>query len=170
MYVRVCGCVWACVRVMRVGCRGGVGVRSGAVVKTTAAHHKVVVGSNPTRGGLHTLPGGFPHLSAHYFPLHSCLGNPWFPRHYLLITRTHIHTHTHTHTSTRIHLYSTHWQPILLHTPLYHHLTGARTRAGGLPRGLHTPSWGVRRAVARDYALVSCTHTPLACVQLVHSS
>ena len=164
MYVRVCGCVWACVRVMRVGCRG-VGVRSGAVVKTTAAHHKVA-GSNPTRKVYTPFLVAFPPFRT-LFPPRSCLGNPQFPRH-LLIARTHTHTHTHTHYTHAPLLYTLATHPS---THLsYHILTGARTRARGLSRGLHTPSWGVRRAVALDYALVSCTHTPLACVQLVHSS
>ena len=111
-------------------------MRSGAGVKTTAAHHKVV-GLNPIRE-VYT-----PFLVASHTFLHTISPSflprePLVPSAYLLIARTHIHTHTHTHTPTRMHLYFTHWQPFLLYAPLYHNLTGAHTRAGGLPKGLHT--------------------------------
>ena len=97
VYVRVCGCVWACVRVMRVGCRG-VGVRSGAVVKTTAAHHKVA-GSNPTRKVYTPFLVAF-RTFPHTIPPSFLPREPSVPSAYLLIARTHIHTHTHAHTDT----------------------------------------------------------------------
>ena len=92
--MRVCGCVWVCVRVMRVE-QGEIGVQDGTVVETTAAHRQVV-GSSPTRK-VYT-----PFLVASHTFL--CTVSPSFlpreplvPSGHRLIARIHIHTHTHTH-------------------------------------------------------------------------
>ena len=137
------------------------------MVKTTAAYRKVI-GSNSTKK-VYT-----PFLVASHTFLHAISplflpGEPSVPSALRLITYTHVHTHTHTHIYTHTPLVYT----LATHTSTHTTLPQpkhTRTRARGLHRGLHAPLGVHIRATSRDYCIKSCTHIPLACVQLVHFS
>ena len=144
-------------------------LRSAPVVKTTSAHPRVM-GSRPIKVIFQTFPicvRVTPCVCAlRSGPLRGpCTAQPFTHRapvhtHTCAHTRAHTHTHrarTHAHTHT--------------HTPCAHARahTCAHTRIGSLRTGPRTPPGVHPRVVARKEGTGGCTHTPMVCVQRVHS-